>query len=181
MATPWVTAARLIGENSADNTAVTSAVTANADGSMLERLELLQSAPTGVGTRFWVKKTMTSSAILASAATAITGASSGGNLKINDVIVKTDGSTGLAAGTNFELKTDNSKGLANFFVTAVSGLGAAKTIDFANASVTKIKTVLESGKVVKVQSTVADCTGAGTVDIWIEFERIDAGATIAAA
>jgi len=180
MVTPWVSSARLIGENSANNVADTSLVAANADGSMLERLELLQTAPTGVGTRFWVKKTLTSSGILASAASDVTGVSSGGDLKINDVIVKTD-STGLAAGTNFELKTNNAKGLLNFFVTAVSGLGATKTIDLANASVTKIKTVLESGKKIQVQSTAADCTGDGTIDVWIEFERIAAGATVAAA
>lgn len=180
MTTPWVSNARMLGENSVNNVADSSLVAANADGSVLERLELLQTAPTGVGTRFWVKKTLTSSAILASAAADVTGVSSGGELMITDIVVKTD-STGLAAGTNFELKTNNTKGLANFFVTAVSGLGANKTIDLSGASVTKIKTVVESGKKVQVQSTAADCTGAGTIDVYVQFERLAAGATIAAA
>lgn len=134
---------------------------------------------TKAGTRFWVKKTVTSSACLYTAATALTGAADG-QLALLDVIVKTD-STGLATGTNFQLLTDNAKGLAVFFSTAISGLGASKTIDFANASVTKIKTVIEDGKVVKQQNTVADSTGSGTADVWMLFERIDDDATIAAA
>lgn len=140
---------------------------------------MTRAAAYGPGSRFWVKKTMVSSAILTASAVDITGVSDG-QLAIVDVVCKTDG-TGLAAGTNLELKTNNANGLANFFVTAVSGLGANKTIDLANASVTKIKTVLESGKKVQVQSTSAACTGSGTVDIWICFERIDEKATIAAA
>lgn len=134
---------------------------------------------TKAGTRFWVKKTLTSSACLASAATAITGTATG-QLALLDVITKTD-STGLATGTNFQLLSDNAKGLPVFFSTAISGLGASKSIDLTNASVTKIKTVIESGKTVKQQNTVADSTGSGTIDVWMLFERIDDDATIAAA
>lgn len=138
------------------------------------------SAPTGVGTLFWLKKTMVSSAILSSAAVDLTGVSSVGELAIEDVILKTD-STGLAAGTAINLLTNNVKGLANFMVQAVSGLGANKTVDLAGASGTKIKTVLETGKKIQIQATVADCTGAGTIDVYILLRRLTAGATIAAA
>lgn len=135
---------------------------------------------TGIGSEFWVKKTLTSSAI-PQAGVDVTGVSSGGELSIEDVIVKSD-ATGLAGMTNFELETDNAKGLADFFVTVASGLGGAvKTVDMTGASVTKIRTVLESGKKVVAKASAADGTGAGTVDVYIKFRRLAAAATIAAA
>lgn len=179
------TAARMIGEPSANNTADTSLVAANADGSVLERLEYLQTqqasqaVATGVGTEFWVKKTLTSSAIT-QAGVDVTGASSGGALTIADVVLQTD-ATGLAAGTNLTLETNNTNGVAVFFSTAVSGLGANKTINIDTASVTKIRTVLESGKKITAKMTAADGTGAGTVDVYLKFQRHSSGATVAAA
>lgn len=181
-----VTAARIVGANNADNAADTSLVAANRDGSVVERLEdLKENGPTGlatatgVGTRFWVKKTLVSSAIVTGGVD-VTGVSTVGELAITDVVAKTD-ATGLAAATNLSLETDNAKGLPAFFVTAVSGLGASKTIDLANASVTKIKTVLETGKKVVAKATVTNSTGSGTIDLYIQFERLTAGATVAAA
>lgn len=130
------------------------------------------------GTSFWVKKTLTSSAITTTGID-VTGLATG-QLAIADVVVKTD-STGLAGGTNLSLETNNANGLAAFFATAISGLGASKTIDLANASVTKIKTVLESGKKVVAKQTTTSGTGGGTADVWILFSRIDENATISAA
>jgi hypothetical protein len=52
-------------------------------------------------------------------------------------------------------------------------------MDLVNATVTAKKTVLEVGKKLQVQSTVADCTGAGTIDIYVKFIRLATGATIA--
>ena len=167
-----------LGTNDADNPQSTSSVVSNVDGSALERLEAIQQG-LRLGDEFWVKKTLTSSAIL-QAGVDVTGVSSGGELAIEDVIVKTDG-TGLAAMTNFELETNNVNGLADFFVTVASGLGANKTIDLSGASVTKIKTVLESGKKVIAKASAADGTGAGTIDVYIKFRRLAQGATIAAA
>lgn len=134
---------------------------------------------TGIGTEFWVKKTIVSSAITFAAAVDITGVSSGGELAIENVIVKTD-STGLAGGTNFQIKSNNAKGLANILAEAVANLNANKTVDLFTASVTKQRTVLESGAKLQVQNTVGDGTGAGTADIYIQFRRLTAGATIAA-
>ena len=133
---------------------------------------------TGIGTYFWLKKTVTSSAILLASAVDITGVSSSGELAIEDVVVKTD-ATGLAGGTNFELKSNNAKGLANIFVETVANLGANKTVDLTGASVAKIRSVIETGKKLQVQSTVADCTGAGTIDIYVKLRRLTAAATIA--
>ena len=135
---------------------------------------------TGKGTTFWIKKTVTSSAILTASAVDITGVSSGGDLEIEQIIVAS-AATGLAGGTNFELKSNNAKGLANILVETVANLGANKTVNLDTASITKARTILESGKKLQVQSTVADCTGAGTIDIHIKFRRMAATATIAAA
>jgi hypothetical protein len=136
------------------------------------------SALGAIGTEFWVKKTLTSSAIT-QAGVDVTAVSSGGALLIDQVILMTDASTGLAGGTNAQLNVNNVNGAALFAATAVSGLGAAATI--STPSVTSKKVILESGKKVTMNATAADCTGAGTVDVYIKFQRLAAGATVAAA
>lgn len=133
-----------------------------------------------IGSRFWVSKTLVSSAILVTPAVDVTGASSAGKLAIVDVVLKTDG-TGLAGMTNLRLQTDNAAGAAVFLETAASGLGANATIDLANASVTKKKVVLEQGKKVQAAATASDGTGAGTVTIEICFERYQPAGRISAA
>jgi hypothetical protein len=132
-----------------------------------------------VGTLCVVKKTLTSSAILQTGVD-VTLASVGGELELVDVVLKTNG-TGLAAGTNLTLETNNANGIGIFMTTAVSGLGANKTIDHANASVSKHRTVLEVGKKVTAKMTVADGTGAGTVDVYLMFTRLARGANVLAA
>lgn len=164
-----------LGAQLADSKSIVNAL--GSDGTTL----LYGSGSTlgAIGTEFWIKKQMVSSAILEATPVDITGVSSGGELAILDVIVKTDG-TGLATGTNFEIKSDNAMGLLNIFVETVANLGATKTVDLAGASVTKIKTVLSVGKKLQVHSTVAACTGGGLIDIYVKFQRLAAGATIAA-
>ncbi len=136
------------------------------------------SALGAIGTTFWIKKTVTSSDILTASNLDITGTSSGGELVIEEVLLKTD-NPGLAGGTNFELLSNNAKGLANICVETVANLGSLKTIDMYTASVTKQRTVLESGAKLQVHSTVGNCTGGGTIDIYVQFRRLAAGATIA--
>lgn len=178
MPTPDFLGALLLGGDiDTQRYALTPNVTYNADGNVLERLEYLQQG-FSAGRQFWIKKTLTSSAIV-TAGVDVTGVASG-EIAIEDVIVKTDG-TGLAAMTNFTLTTDNAKGLATFFSTAASGLGANKTIDLAGASVTKIKTVVEDGKKVIAKATAADGTGAGTIDVYLLCRRLAMGNTLAAA
>lgn len=138
-----------------------------------------RAAAVGPGTEFWIKKTMTSSALLTASAVDITGVSDG-RLAILDVILKTDQTTGLAGGTNFQLFSNNAVGGGNIMATAISGLGAGKTVDLANATVTKVKTILESGKKLQVQNSSSIGTGSGTVEIWVRLQRIDENATIAA-
>jgi hypothetical protein len=102
-----------------------------------------------------------------------------GALVIEDVIAQTDG-TGLAAGTNFTVQHNNVKGAAVFFAETVANLGASKTVDLTGASVTKIRNVLESGKKLTAKCTVANCTGAGLIDVFIRFKRLTLGANILA-
>lgn len=132
------------------------------------------------GERFWIKKTITSSTIT-TAAQALTTAATG-QLAVLNVIVKTD-STGLAGGTNFVISSTNVKGPVNMAVETVANLGANifKAIDSQGTgtqfSVTNGgPTILESGARLNFNNTVAVGTGAGTIDIFVQFERIDTNA-----
>lgn len=136
-------------------------------------------ANANAGSEFWITKTLTSSAIT-TAGVDITLTSSGGALAIRDIIVQTD-ATGLAGGTNFQITHNNTSGLSAFFVETVANLGANKTASILTASQTKIASVLESGKKLTAKATAANCTGSGTITIYILFQRLASGATISAA
>ncbi len=132
------------------------------------------------GATFWVKKTVTSSAILTTSVD-ITAGAIGGELAIEDVIIKTDG-TGLATGTTFRIVSDNSKGTTTVFLTRISKLGANKQTNFerefndsvndSNTLAVNIPTVLEIGKKLSVRNTDAASTGAGTIDIYVKFRKL---------
>jgi hypothetical protein len=157
------------------------ATTVTADLASLKTATAIAPAATSItgaiGTRFWVKKTLVSSAIV-QLGVAVTGVSSIGELAISQVILKTD-ATGLAGGTAIQLTTTNAKGAGIFAQETVANLGASATV--SSPSAVNKKDVVEVGAAILAYSTVADCTGAGTIDIYIEFERLTAGATIAAA
>lgn len=132
------------------------------------------------GTIFAVKKTLTSSAIV-QAGVDVTGVSSGGNIEILDIHMMTDG-TGLAGGTNFEVRNNNAKGAALVFAETVANLGANKSERLGSGSATAGQPfVLESGKKITADSTAADCTGSGTIDLYIVCRRLADGASLAAA
>ncbi|MFN0134495.1 MAG: hypothetical protein ACKVS9_00080 [Phycisphaerae bacterium] len=156
---------------------VTTNVTANVDGTMLDRLEAVQQGLSR-GKAFWLRKTLVSSAIT-QAGVDVTGLASD-EIAVEDVVIRSD-ATGLAGMTNFTLTTDNAKGAATFFSTAASGLNGNKTVDLAGASVTKHKTVLESGRKVIAKATAADGTGSGTIEVALLCRRVSMGATLAAA
>jgi len=129
------------------------------------------------GQSFWIAKTGVVSSTVTQAGVDITATSTTGPLAIEDVVVQTNG-TGLAGGTNFQITLNNASGASVFFAETVANLGANKTVDMTGASVTKIRSVLETGKKLTLKSTVADCTGAGTIDIYVKFRRQTAGANI---
>jgi hypothetical protein len=133
---------------------------------------------TMAGTTFIIKKALTSSDVL-QVGVDVTGVSSVGEILIEDFILQNDG-TGLAAGTNFTMNTDNVNGSVVFCSNAVSGLGADTIIDKKVATVGK-SVVLESGKKVVAKCTVADCTGGGVINVYLLCRRLANNATLAAA
>lgn len=130
------------------------------------------------GTTFVMKKTLTSSAVV-QAGVDVTAVSTGGDIAIEDWYLQTDG-TGLAAGTNFTMETNNAKGTAVFCSHAVGSLGTQAVID-KKAATTGKGVVLESGKKVVAKCTVADCTGTGTIDVYLICRRLADNAALAAA
>src|SRR3990167_10104112 len=99
---------------------------------------------TGIGTKFVVTKVLTSSAIVTGGVD-VPGAASGAIL-IEDISFAT-GATGLAAGTNFEIRTDNASGVALQFSETVANLGSNVSESLGTGSVTAGDSfVLETGK-----------------------------------
>lgn len=132
------------------------------------------------GQCFIVEKTLTSSAIV-QAGVDVTAVASGGDIYIEDIVFETDG-TGLAAGTNFTIEKDAGSGVLTFFGETVANLGANKTEVLSTGSVTPSNgTVLESGQKLVAKCTVADCTGGGTITLYIKARRVAAGANLTAA
>lgn len=123
-------------------------------------------------------KVLTSSSLTTSTATYVTQPATG-DFYIDNVVVSTD-STGLAAGTNFQLLIDSpAYGLKTaFFATAVSGLGANKTLDINTASVTKQRVILQDGDRVVAYCTTANCTGAGKIRVDLILKKVTQGAAI---
>lgn len=142
----------------------------------------------GGGEVFWRKITVTSSKIKTATKLAITGAATG-DLALTQVVLKTD-TTGLAGGTNFQLGSTNLKGVANIAVETIANLGASITKSYGNPpagdtttsdggyTVTQLVTVIEAGANLYLQNSASDGTGAGTVDIYLKFERITDNAEI---
>lgn len=122
-------------------------------------------------------KVITSSDLTTSTPIAITEYATG-DLYIDNVIVSTD-STGLATGTALEIKVESpTYGLATFFSTAISGLGANKTIDLNTASVAKQHVVLRNGERLVANCTTLACTGSGKAKIDVIFKKATQGANI---
>lgn len=178
---------RYLGNGSADDNSDTTLTAANADGSMLERLEYVQANMTSavaLGTAGVLQVVITSSAIPNNTQTAGSIALATGAIVIEDIILET-GTTGIAGPTNLEFTTDNVSGLtgaaAPNVLQAVSGLAANKTVVCKTSSTTKILPLtLETGKKLYVDGDDGAGTGAGTVRATILFRRASAGATLTA-
>ena len=148
-----------------------------------------------VGAVFWLKKTVTSSAILKATDTAITIASTGGELAIEDIVVKAAQAAGLNTGDSFRIVCDNAKGSIIVFVAKVSDLGTGKLMTMAGAKKfmddfvgsdpvsdgVNQPTVLERGKVLSVNNEGADGLGDGTIDIYIKFRKLSDASDVKAA
>jgi len=130
------------------------------------------------GTTFIIKKSLTASAVVTGGVD-VTGTSSVGDILIEDFILQTD-ATGLAAGTNFTLGSNNANGTAVFGSHTVASLGAGIVVDKKTANTGKSH-VLESGKKVIAICTSSSCTGAGVIDVYLLCRRLADNATLAAA
>lgn len=100
-----------------------------------------------------------------------------GSLLLEDIVCQTD-SVGLATGTNVVITCDNSAGAAIVYQETVANLGASSTSSWNSTASTSPPYAIEFGKRLKIESTVADCTGAGYVNIYLKFRRISEGASI---
>ncbi len=121
---------------------------------------------------FIIEKKVTSSDVLTASATNIAEIV-GNGVVIEDVVVRTD-ATGLAGGTNFQLKAD---GIV-FFSETVANLWASAIMDLNWASVTGIKALVTTGtKYISVQNTVADWTGAWVITLEFTCRKLDSTST----
>jgi len=159
-------------------------------GLLAERLAKLVSK--AKGSEFWISKTIVSSTLLTTAQD-LTGTATG-RLYVKQIIVKSD-ATGLVGPTNFEILSNNAKGLVNIFVETVANLASAVKTHVLNgaginadtttvdgvASVTAVPTILEAGKKLQYIGTGSAGTGAGTVDVFVLLQRIDEGAELSVA
>ena len=131
-----------------------------------------------IGTEFWVKKSILATSIDVATATNLTTISSGGELSVEDVIVKND-ATGVVTATNINILSDNTDGAPIIWAETVANLGPNTTVDLHKATVRGVRTILEEGKRIKIQATGVDATG-GTVYVYIKFKRLAAGAIVSA-
>lgn len=113
--------------------------------------------------------TLTSSGITTSDQTLATV--TGDGLILNAVYLKTD-STGLAGGTNFQLKVSTPSSTVVTVAETVANLGANKIIN--TPSVTNLRSDIVGGGVITYSSTVGACTGAGKIYITLRFNKVGA-------
>lgn len=121
---------------------------------------------------YTVKKTVVSSDITTTASNVFK--SVGNGVQVEEVVIITDG-TGLAGGTNIILKAD----WITFFETTVASLGADSVVDKDNATESGSKVIIPTGiKNISIESTVADCTGAGEIEIGLTYKAFDSNVRI---
>lgn len=126
---------------------------------------MLSGDPRYITRRF----TLTSSAITTSPQTLCTV--TGDGVILDSVYLKTD-STGLAGGTNFQLKVTTPSSTAVAVAETVANLGASVIV--STPSVTNIKSDIVGGGSITYLSTVGACTGAGKLYITLVFRKVGA-------
>lgn len=174
----------ILGADTADNSFASTNVAANADGSIIERLEYVQAnmeLPTDAGKQFIVQKSLTSSAIVTGGVD-VTGTASGGDVLIENILLETDG-TGLATGTNFTIEKDGGTGVLTFLSQVITGLDEGnEQVDMKNASVVSSQfAILDSGQKLVAKCTGSSCTGSGVIDVTLVCRRIADTSAVAAA
>lgn len=133
---------------------------------------IVDGCDASVGTMFFLKKTIVSSAITTAAQDLSLLAF--GEVQLSGIILKTD-ATGLAGGTNFAITTNNTKGLAAVATETFANLGANRTVITPSVA-NNTTTTIENGKKLQFASTVANGTGSGTIDVYFSCRRVTPGA-----
>ena len=114
---------------------------------------------------------------------AVTTASAGGILYVEDVIIQNGGTAfdTAAEGGSLELYTNNVRGSASFMVTTEASLAAANAVmELHDAATTQTNVVLETGKIISVKASGEDFTSDGLFTIYLILRRGANGATATA-
>jgi hypothetical protein len=144
--------------------------------------DAITALSTDVGTVFSIVKSVSQSAIVTGGSVDLTAVSSGGLLEVIGAYVQ-NGGTAFNSATNtavLNLISDNVRGSGSFY-TMVEALGLANAVVGGEDATTWGGVILETGKKIGIIATGEDFTSGGTVDIYLIFRRLAAGATIAAA
>jgi hypothetical protein len=144
--------------------------------------DTIAAQATGIGTIFHVVKSVLQSAIVTGGSVDLTTVSSGGLLEVIGAYVQ-NGGTAFNSATHtavLNLISDNARGSGSFY-TMAEALGLANAAVGGEDATTWGGVVLETGKKIGVIATGEDFTSGGTIDIYLIFRRLAAGATIAAA
>lgn len=147
------------------------------------------------GSTFYLSTRIVSDGILTTAR-ALTGSVTIGQIEVEDVILKTNG-VGLAGGATLKIVSDNqTSGTTVIMQYAVANLRASVTISlsrlasnpnqlgqtgFPRATLTIASpSTIELNRGIFIESSDANCTGAGTVDVILKLRRMvdDANLTI---
>lgn len=149
-----------------------------------------------MGSVFWIQVPVRSGKIpVAVTGVDITETSTGGDLAIEDVVVKVHATAGLGVAGNpalstFRLLCDNVSGTTAIFADILSNLVTGRTVDLATArgrtansatlDAPNTPTVLEKGKKLLVHNLGAAGTSTGTVTVCVKFRRLASDADIIA-
>jgi hypothetical protein len=166
------------GTSLAANKSIVDAIEANGTAALTITAGSVLGAS---GVKFIIQKSLVSSAVVTGGVD-VTGAATGGDILIEDIVFETDG-TGLATGTNFTLERSAGEGVLTFFGEAVSSLGANTSERLVTGSVVSTggPLTLKSGSKIVAKSTGLSCDGAGVIKMTLICRRIAAGSTLAAA
>ena len=151
----------------------------------------------GLGAEFWLSTTVVPGNITTQGTPLRITQKSTGELLLQDVILRTDGATGLAGLASFVVQIEGSRGTTTVMVAGLGDLGASATIDLMTArlkeedgisvdrknafgTISQIRAngqrVMQEGQRVQTRLTGAAATGIGSVDVYLKFRRMAGGA-----
>lgn len=180
--------AQIIGTDDANNVQATTAVVANADGSVLERIEYLQSLIATTQPQL-VRKAVTFTAAAYEINTAVAVFTVTGNVRARAMgVVSTAIEADAGNDGTISLGVEDNVAILLPVVTVNETNFAASDV-WADATTTKEADVLENGgswvvigggEDIEINVLVEDIT-AGVIDLYVEWVPLSSGATVVAA